>query len=67
MGLWRSTLSRHGGAMLLFILILVVAAAAGVLGDLLEIAAWLVALMVLSGALLAALAYWGIKRFLRSA
>ena len=53
--------------MLLFILILVVAAAAGVLGDLLEIAAWLVALMVLSGALLAALAYWGIKRFLRSA
>ncbi len=53
--------------MLLLILILVVAAAAGVLGEVLEFAAWLVAVMAVSAVLLVALAYWGIKRFLGSA
>lgn len=46
---------------LLFVLILVVAAAGGFLGELLELAAWAILLLVLFGALAGYLAWRAVK------
>lgn len=47
--------------MLLIILLLVLAAAVGVLGTVLEIAAWLIGLFVLAALILGFLAFNGVK------
>lgn len=48
--------------MLLVILLVVLAAAAGVLGTVLEIAAWLIGLFVVAALVLGFVAYNGVKR-----
>lgn len=51
--------------MLVVILLLIVAALAGVLGQLLELAAWAVLILVGVAAALALFAYLGVRRLLR--
>ena len=48
--------------MLLLLLIIVLAAAAGILGDLLEFALWVIGIMIAAGALLGYLVYrWFVR------
>ncbi len=49
---------------LLIVLIIVVAAAGGFLGDLLEVAGWLIVILVLSGAVVGYLAWRALRSFL---
>lgn len=50
--------------MLLFILVILLAIAGGFLGDLLELAAWLIFILVVAGGILGYLGYRAVKNFL---
>lgn len=49
--------------MLLFILVILLAIAGGFLGDLLELAAWLIFILVVAGGVLGFLGYRAVKNF----
>ncbi len=49
--------------MLLFILVILLAIAGGFLGDLLELAAWLIFIFVIAGGVLGFLGYRAVKNF----
>ncbi len=50
--------------LLLVLLIIVVAAAGGFLGELLEVAGWIILVLIVMGAIVGLLAWWALRSFL---